>query len=304
MEKNIFEMEGEKGELVKICYNLLMTRNVISYESILNKYDGSFFTKTSATQHHLYKTLQKVVPIVVNTLNFHGYSVVQFPRGRNTDYQYVGLENDPLKNFRYRAILYLRYKEISNCIKSKTPLSLIYWPFDKRKREIIFHPHLALEYNSRLFAIGVAQTVDNSLFRRFVVGIDRIYVPEGESLKSASSNYPYIPPLIDEYAYLHNIVGITIEKNAILTKIVLRTHDKYTFGRLKTKPIHNSQKIISYPSLKEGRVYGEFEIEVFPNKELLGQIFSYGSHLELVSPLEYRKLIKKEIDKMLLLYCE
>ena len=79
----------------------------------------------------------------------------------------------------------------------------------------------------------------------------------------------------------------------------MRALDNYTFGRLNTKPLHDSQKVILYPDWKEGREYGEFEITVIPNVEVIGQILSYGSYLQILSPENVRIRIMNELSNMI-----
>ena len=160
--------------------------------------------------------------------------------------------------------------------------------------EIVFHPHLLYSYNGRDFAFGVSEKEGKDPFRKFNIAIDRI---EGD-IRSVSSAKQYIPAQDGEYAYLSKLVGVRFEEGAQLQKIRIRALDKYTFGRITTKPLHNSQKTIVYPSWKDNREYGEVEIEVYPNIELVGQIMSYGSTLEVMEPKDFRKRIRDEILQM------
>lgn len=293
MKDNIFTYEGPRGELVETFYNLLMTRKLISYEDILTEYDGGILSTPKVTGHDLYKTLKHVVPELVETLTMHGYSVLSIPNGRTTSYQYVGSESDPLKNIRFKAILNERYETLDQCIKSKRPVTIAYKPFDRSKMEIVFHPHLLYSYNGRDFAFGVSEKDGKEPFRRFSIALDRI---DGD-IRSAGAKQ-YMPAHEGEYMFLSKLVGVRLEEGAQLQTIRIRALDKYTFGRITTKPLHNSQKTIVYPSWKDNREYGEVEIEVYPNIELVGQIMSYGRTLEVVEPKEFRKRINDEIIQM------
>lgn len=296
--KNIFTYEGTRGELVETFYNLLMTRKLISYEDILIEYDGGTLSTPKVTGHDLYKTLKHIVPELVETLTTHGYSVLSIPNGRTTSYQYVGSDSNPLKNIRFKAILAERYAILNQCIKGKQPVTIVYKPFDRSKMEIIFHPHLLYSYNGRDFAFGVSEKKGKYPFRKFCIALDRI---EGEII-SANSAIQYIPALKDEYSYLSQLVGVRLEDGAELQTIRIRAVDRYTFGRITTKPLHNLQKTIIYPSWKEGREYGEIEIEVYPNVELVGQILSYGNMLEVISPQDFRERVQQEIQAMMSQY--
>lgn len=297
MKENVFSYQGDRGKLVSIFYRLLMTGKLVSYEDVLTEFDGGRLKASSPSNHDLYKTLKKVVPEVVKTLNDYGYPVTPIQRGRNTDYQYFGADSDPLKNIQFKAKLQDYHDKISSYIGMGKPIQFEYRPFDRKKMEIVFHPHRLMEYNGRRFVIGVSEKEEMKPMRRFVVALDRI---KGEIKRMNAIEY--IPPKPDEYSYLSHLVGVTFEEGAELTKIVLRAHGRYTFGRITTKPMHNSQRIICTPNWKEGREYGDVELTVYPNKELVGQILSYGSMLEVVEPLSFRTRVAEELRKMHNLY--
>ena len=293
MIHNIFSHEGVKCDLINSFYQLLMTGKEVSYKDVLEEYYGKPLDYLPS-KDDLYGTLKKVVSEVVNTLNEYGTMVVSTTYGRNTNYQYVGTDIDPFGKIRFRAVLKERYTILEDSIKGKTPCRFEYKPFDRAKKDLVFHPHIMKEYNGRLFSIGVSETEGKEPFRRYVVALDRI---EGE-IRRASSLYVYKPAVANEYRYLSNLIGVTLEEGAKLTTITLRAHDKYTFGRLDTKPMHSTQRVICRPSYKEGREYGDFELTVYPNNELVGQILSYGSMLEVVGPDGFRQRVAGELEKM------
>ena len=299
MKENVFSYQGDRGKLVSIFYHLLMTGKLVSYEDVLTEFDGGQLKASSPSNHDLYKTLKKVVPEVVKTLNDNGYPVASIQRGRNTDYEYFGTDSDPLKNIQFKAKLQDYYDKIGSYIGMGKPIQFEYRPFDRKKMEIVFHPHRLMEYNGRRFTVGVSEREGKEPMRRFVVALDRI---QGEI--KWMKNTEYIPPMPDEYSYLSHLVGVTFEDGAELTKIVLRAHGQYTFGRLTTKPMHNSQHTICTPNWKEGRESGDVELRVYPNNELVGQILSYGSMLEVVSPKDFRNRIAGELAEMNKRYCD
>jgi len=288
MKENIFTYDGPRGELVDTFYNLLVSGEVVSYEKILTEYDGGKLSSPNVTGHDLYKTLKHVVPEVVEEFRKNGLPVLSIPSGRTTSYQYVGSDRCPLQNIRFKALLIERYNILAGCINNRKAVRVSYKPFDRRMMEITFHPHLLHIFNGRYFVLGVSEMEGKKPFRKFSMALDRI---EGEI---RGSNAVYVRPEVDEYNYLAHLVGVRFEEGAELTKIRLRAHDNYTFGRLKTKPLHDSQKVIDYPDWKIGRESGDVEIEVYPNVELVGQILSYGNMLEVLSPLLFRKRVQDE----------
>ena len=298
MAENLFSYDGDRGELVEIFYDLLVTGKEVSYEDILTEREGGTLSVPKITAHPLYKTLKHVVPEVVKTFRKYDYVVLEIPHGRSTYYQYVGSDKDPLGNIRFKAQLNTKYNEIAGNIKDKKAFKITYKPFERKAMDIIFHPHLLYTYNGRHFAFGVSVKEGKEPLRKFCIALDRI---KG-NIRGAGSACTYIPPISDEYGYLANIVGVRLEECENLCTIKIRALDNYTFGRLKTKPLHDSQKIILYPDWKEGREYGEFEITVIPNVELIGQILSYGSYLQILSPENVRIRVINELNNMQNLY--
>lgn len=293
MKDNIFTYSGPRGDLVDTFYGLLVTGRIVSYEMILTEYDGGELSTPKVSAHDLYKTLKHVVPEVVDEFRKNGLTVVVIPDGRTTSYQYIGADKDPLKNIRFKARLKDRYDTLAKCINSREAVGITYWPFDRKRMEIIFHPHLLYQFNGRLFAFGVSEMDGRDPFRRFCIALDRI---QGE-IRGSSSRY--LSAEANEYSYLAHLVGVRLEEGVELTTIRLRAHDQYTFGRLITKPLHDSQVIIEHPNWKEDRQIGDVEIQVYPNVELVGQILSYGSTLEVISPQSFRKRVFEEISKNL-----
>lgn len=295
-KENIFTYEGPRGELVDTFYHLLVSGEITSYESILREYDGGELSTSQVTSHDLYKTLKHVVPEVVDEFRRNGFTVIALTHGRSTSYQYVGSDTDPLKNIRFKALLKDRYETLASCITSRNAVRITYWPFDRKKMEITFHPHLLHQFNGRFFAFGVSEMEGKEPFRRFSIALDRI----NGDIRGSSTKY--IAAEVNEYNYLAHLVGVRLESGAELTTIRLRAHDKYTFGRLTTKPLHESQVTVERPNWKEGRNWGEVELQVYPNVELVGQILSYGNMLEVVSPVAFRERVANELTSILSRY--
>ena len=273
---------------MEFFYKLLATGEVVSYESILTEYDGGVLSTPKITAHNQYNTLKKIVPEVIDTFVTYGLPVVSISEGRNTHYQYIGSNKNPLKNIRFKALLNERYNILSECIVKSTPVRVTYRPFDRGKMDIIFHPHLLRTFNGRFFAFGVSEMEGKTPFRKFCMALDRI---DGDIRGSSAT---YLSTFKDEYKFLVHTVGVRFEEGTELTTIRLRAHDKYTFGRITTKPLHDSQIVVEYPNWEEGRETGDVEIQVYPNVELVGKILSYGNLLEVISPKKFRNRVQNE----------
>lgn len=310
MKKSVFEYEGNLGKLVEDFYELLISRKVVTYRDVLEKFYGSTFNLKEnqvITGHPTYKTtygtLKKVVPQVIKEMEDSGCVVLTIRKGQTTAYQYVGAAPDPLKNIKFKATILKRYNELSTWIEIKKVLQIRYKPFDTIEREgkemrIIFHPQLLYTYNNRFFVFGVKEWKGNK-YKQNCLALDRII----GDIKPVNG-IDYISSEPDEYRFLANIIGVTIESRVNMEPkpIRIRALDQYTFGRITTKPLHDSQRTIIKPNRKKGREYGEVEIFVIPNKELIGQIISYESNIIVVSPPNIRDRVSQEIRQMAKLY--
>ena len=296
MDQDILSYTGDKKIVFDAFLQLLLTGKEISNKDILAACNKEFSSgKQSMANCKKYSTIKKVIPQIYHALLENGYLVKRVDEGKSVTYQYLDSDKNLFEKIKFKALLRKRYDTLEEHIKCKMACRFEYKPFDKAKMNLVFHPHIVKEYNGRLFSIGVSEREGkNDPFRRFVVAVDRI---QGE-ISTADFMCDYIPPLADEYRYLSNLVGVTLEEGSELTTITLRAHDKYTFGRLKTKPMHSTQRIVCWPSFEEGRETGDFELTVYPNNELVGQILSYGSMLEVIGPDSFRQRVAEELKKM------
>lgn len=290
----IFTHGGDKGKLIDIFYRQLMTGDVITSKTVLTELDGGTLSVVNVSDHNSRNELKKAIKEVLDFLREHGYRVLETTEKKKKYYKYLDADKDPFKTIRFKAEIDKRYNEMKKCV-NYIPIQFTYWPFDRSKMQIIFHPHIALEYNNRKFAIGVSEKEGKEPMRRYVIALDRI---QSEMKDAPKPHNELIPCIEGEYDYLRHIVGVTMEDNAELTTITLRAHDKKTFGRIKTKPIHLSQKVLSYPNWQEGKEYGDFELTVYPNIELVAQILSHGPTLEVLSPASFRMRIADSIKDM------
>lgn len=296
MKNNFFEHKGERSKLARCFYKMLMSGNKVTYRDVLiEMYDDLDDMNTS--NHDYYGELKKAVSDVVAELIDKGYLVdrIKESKRKETAYQYLSPEKDPLRNIRIKAEITEKFEDLKTSIKNAKAVKFVYRPFGKKERELVFHPHFVVDYNGRKFCIGVSEMEGRETKRGVVVALDRIL---GELKNASASVHPYIHAEEKEYNYFAHIVGVTLEPEAELTTIVLRAHDKYTFGRLTTKPLHFSQRTVLWPNWSEGRQYGDVELTVYPNKELVGQILSYGPTLEVLAPEEFRSRIAESIKEM------
>lgn len=291
---SIFEFSDTKGDLARIFYDLLIKKDLVSYENVLTIAEGKPCVKPSSSKY--YSTLKKVVPEVIREMKGYGYNIINVREGRNTRYRYDGVDPDPLRNI-HEAIRIVNLKDtIERNIALRRAFRVTYHPFNKDKLELIFHPHKVCLYNNRWFAFGVSEKEDKpNPLRKVILGIDRI---EGE-VKWAK-DFKYIEQEQNEYDYLKEMVGVTLERDSKVEEVVLRAHDQYTYGRIVHKPMHHSQREkMKFVAVADGgNGYGDVVLKVRPNKELVAQILQYGYLLEVIEPQSLRQRVADEVKKI------
>ena len=170
----------------------------------------------------------------------------------------------------YNAILYKKVQNVS------------YKSFKRDNiQSISFHPYYLKQYKNRWFVFGL-----NEEFGQITnLALDRIV--EIENTKKV-----YIPnTTIDFSEYFEDVIGVTLDKDAKLEKILLKvSNDLYPY--IQTKPLHGSQKI------KEKReTFVLIELELIPNYELESLMLSFGEGIEIISPQSLRERIKFRVQQ-------
>jgi hypothetical protein len=182
--------------------------------------------------------------------------------------------------------------QLNRAIIQKDVLSFNYQPYGKDKSDITFHPQFLKEYNGRWFVLG---KINGSSYYPSIIPIDRI-IGDFKIIKDIE----YIPAKPGTYKkYFKDIIGVSHEIDEKMEHIVIHTHSEYHHGLLCTKPLHSSQNEI-LPFGKHGnQIYGEITLDLIPNRELLGHFLTYGSNIELISPMELREKIRDDIEKQI-----
>jgi len=212
-----------------------------------------------------------------------------FKQNKKSDDQPLTTDSEQdLKNKEMLPIFY-------EAIKNGKVLRVKYESFDKIKLDKIFHPQHIREYNNRWFVFGKAE---DTQFYPLPIAIDRI-----QEMPEEVADEEYSPAEQGFYAkFFKDILGVTHEVGSQVEKIKIRTHNIKVHGLIMTKPLHKSQEEISkFQEQKDGE-YGEIELTIEPNRELISRILSFGSGLEIVSPESLRQRIGENIKEMMNMY--
>ena len=165
-------------------------------------------------------------------------------------------------------------------ITTKRVLRLRYTPFGKETITAKIYPYHLKQYNDRWYLI--AQAIGFEDYSNYA--LDRIEVFEEIAL-------PYKEPEIDLSDYFDDVVGVTIPECDVEDIIIKVYKDSMSF--VLTKPIHLSQRII-----EKCDDYVIISVNVKPNYELDSKILSFGSNMEVLSPVTYRSHLFEKIQAM------
>ena len=158
---------------------------------------------------------------------------------------------------------------------------------------VVFHPHFLKEYNSRWFLFGRMDKGDGTILEVGNCALDRIV---GDIRVVDDISYIAAPKDCYQH-YFDDIIGVSKMPNDVPIEITIETLDLYTHNRMATKPIHKSQK-----ELKSFDTTGSITICVVPNKELMGVLLGFGTHIRIVAPDNFVDKYKTELENMLRLY--
>jgi predicted DNA-binding transcriptional regulator YafY len=195
-----------------------------------------------------------------------------------TSQQIIEFEhNDFLQGLEFITPLY-------NAILYKKVLNVSYKSFKRdNNQSISFHPYYLKQYKNRWFVFGLNEDFGliNNLALDRIVGIE-------DTKKVLTPN-----TTIDFSEYFEDVIGVTLDKEAKLEKILLRiSNDLYPY--IQTKPLHGSQK-----KKETADLYVLIELKLIPNYELESLILSYGEGIEVLSPETLRDKIKNRVQATL-----
>lgn len=165
-----------------------------------------------------------------------------------------------------------------DAIKNKIEVLLAYKSFMvgvENVRE--FHPYLLKEYRNRWYVIGL----DKREQKVKTFGLDRI-----SSVRHVEKLFKPIESFNPD-TYFKYSIGITTANNE--SEIIRLSFDSQQANYIRTQPIHESQTII------EDNEKLTIELNLIITPELIMQIQSFGSHVEVLKPKKLRNLIIEEL---------
>ena len=207
----------------------------------------------------------------------------------HTDRKIISLSKNPLGESNI-------FGKLFTAISQKLTLEIHYHKFadkDTIKKTIVY-PYLLKEYNRRWFLVAAAEETG----RMLIFGLERI----DNAVTLPDHRYEEYDGDINEL--FEDIIGVTLCDNEEVNIIYFWVSDE-SHDYVKTKPLHESQRMISgdkekplrqqYPSLIGGTI---FRIDCKENYELIRELASFGDDLVVLAPDTIRQKIKERIESM------
>jgi hypothetical protein len=221
--------------------------------------------------------------------------------GESSCEHYVELEWTNLENLEL-------VKKLISYIQEKRVISFRYLKGYCEEIEIIMHPFLLKEYNSRWFLFGYICQQDYT-GKIINVSLDRI-IYDAHKTNNVDKKIQYIKvhpeikykpaPQNFNIDYFKDIVGVTRSEDDTVEEIRIKTVNFKVHHLLRTKPIHPSQiESVSFDALK---MEGEFTIKVIPNIELQTRLLSYGPGLYIIGEGKFQQQMRNAVLQMAKLY--
>lgn len=247
---------------------------------------------------HDYKMIEHSLQFLKDNLDEELYNYVDFIFRSRYNYDFEKNEkkidygeNQKLKGKEWLPILYQSIGKIA--------VRLRYQYFDGETQTIILHPYLLKQYNSRWFILG--RCGQNPFCNVPLDRITNIEKDESTVFVNRPDNY---------FSFIQNLIGVStikfdmeISKNDINDfglstenvlkdmvcppqEILIGIYEIGSWGRVNTKPLHETQKITK----DFNGSYGQISINTFPNVEMYKRILSMGENI-VIETQEIREVM-------------
>lgn len=180
------------------------------------------------------------------------------------------------------AVGYAYLPELLDAMEASVNVELAYHPFDKEAYKTLLSIYCLKAFGQRWYVLGFS--THHRQIRTFA--LDRI-----EEIKQTETTYS-IPADFDSKLYFKHCYGITYAPHLELHTITFKASASHV-PYLRTNPLHRSQQEVGN---------GIFQFTAYFSPELLQKLLSYGSNIEILSPLSVRQRIEEEIRSMVKQY--
>ena len=213
----------------------------------------------------------------------HKYSIPQDFATFNSMKDRILLEEIPLGTAFLDAIIEAMQKNME--------LRIDYQRYESEQEEHLqtlhIQPYALKVFNRRWYLLGYIKE-KNGLR---IIALDRIL-----DMKVFSTNFE-MPEDFDAKKYFANVIGIFVNKDLPVTKVIIRVYGIQA-EYLRSTPLHKSQSEVRS---KHGE-FAEFTYKLCITPELVSQLLAMGDKVEVLEPQELREEMKKRIYGMFNFY--
>ena len=209
----------------------------------------------------------------------HKYSIPQDFATFNSMKDRILLEEIPLGTAFLDAIIEAMQKNME--------LRIDYQRYESEQEEHLqtlhIQPYALKVFNRRWYLLGYIKE-KNGLR---IIALDRIL-----DMKVFSTNFE-MPEDFDAKKYFANVIGIFVNKDLPVTKVIIRVYGIQA-EYLRSTPLHKSQSEVRS---KHGE-FAEFTYKLCITPELVSQLLAMGDKVEVLEPQELREEMKKRVNNM------
>lgn len=275
VQKDIAAMEAE--------YGIRFDETLYRGRKRLYRYYDTFYT---LPEFQMDDADRNKIQAAVNVLENHaGEPILDWARTLLMQIDSGAFGHDSSKVVTFQSNPDLRnislFSHLHKAIINKKVLMLYYAPFDKDEYSERVYPYHLKQFNDRWYLI--AQAIGYDSYGHYA--LDRIE-------RFEEINMPYKESEVNFEEYFDDVIGVTVPEHQEPQDVVLCVSNK-RFHYINTKPLHLSQRIVS----KETN-FTTIAINVKINRELISQILSFGSDIEVITPANLRAEIQKIVSAM------
>jgi len=158
---------------------------------------------------------------------------------------------------------------------------------EENLQEFHIQPYALKVFNRRWYLLGYIK--EKRALR--TIALDRIL-----DLKILSTSFE-LPEDFDARKYFANVVGIFVNNDLPVTKVMIRAYGTQA-EYLRSTPLHKSQS----EGRSKYREFAEFTYRLCITPELVSQLLAMGDKVEVLEPEELREEMKKRIYNMFNFY--
>lgn len=211
----------------------------------------------------------------------HKYSIPQEFATFNSMKDRVLLEEIPLGTTFLNPIIEAMQKNVE--------LQIDYQRYESEQekynlQEFHVQPYALKVFNRRWYLLGYIKEKHDLR----TIALDRIL-----DLKILSTSFE-LPEDFDARKYFANVVGIFVNNDLPVTKVMIRAYGTQA-EYLRSTPLHKSQA----EGRSKYREFAEFTYRLCITPELVSQLLAMGDKVEVLEPATLREIIKEQLQSVL-----